>query len=154
MQASVLATAKEGNQFIFCLNVGNENKGKLMGKTLLIPEEYTVKMATGKKTITEADIKKNYPGTWRFASYKEIDEAIAKKDASTAVLFSTTHLIANNDGGTYFWAVDAMDANTILAYSTPGNKNVGVGTVMKENNLYDLNERRLKEIVQTAKGDK
>jgi hypothetical protein len=125
-----------------------------MGKTLLIPEEYTIKMSTGKKTITEAEIKKNYPWSWRFATYKEINEAIEQKDANTAVLFSSSHLIANKDGGTYFWVADAKDLRSILGYSTPGNKNFGVGTYMKENELYDLNERRLLEIVENAKGQK
>jgi hypothetical protein len=153
MQTSLLSTANESNQFLFCVNFYNSDKGKLSIKTLLIPEAYTVKMSSGKKTITEADIKENYPWPWRFATNKEIDEAIEKKDATTAVLLSTTNLIANNDGGTYFWAVDAKDARTILGYSNPGNKNLGVATVMKENDLFDLNVRRLREIIETAKGN-
>jgi hypothetical protein len=78
MQMSMQATADQGNAFLFCINFSNTDKGKLMGKTLLIPEEYTIKMSTGKKTITEAEIKKNYPWSWRFATYKEINEARAK----------------------------------------------------------------------------
>lgn len=125
-------------------------KGKLAGKTLLIPEDFTVKAKGGKKTITDPVIQKAYPMPWRFAAWSEIDEAIRKKDPQYAVLFSTWFNETGKDYGTYFWAVDAADCRTILGYSTPGNKSIGIGTVAKEQDLYDLNERRLQEIAKNA----
>ncbi|MBL7780222.1 MAG: hypothetical protein JNM22_03325 [Saprospiraceae bacterium] len=148
MQEALRANAQQRNEFIFYLNFNPSNKGKLAGKTLLIPEEYTIKAGNGKKTIQDADLKKLYSWPWKFASNKEIDDAVAKKDPNFAVLVSTTHEIANALGGTYFWAMDT--GGSILGYSTPGNKNLGVGTVMKEKDLYDLNERRVKEIVENG----
>jgi hypothetical protein len=134
----------------YCVVFDPANKGKLATKTLLIPAEYTVKAKNGKKTIDETELKSAYPWPWRFASVAEIAEAIAKKEADKAVLFSTQYLPTGPLFGTYFWVVDAADARTILGYSTPGNLNVGVGTVAKENGLNDLNMRRVKEIVKGA----
>lgn len=129
------------------------NKGKLAGKTLLIPTEYTVDKK-GKKTITEAELKKAYPWPWRFATPAEINEALDKKDATLAVLVGTEFSYDTNNMGTYFWAVDASDARTILGYSTPGNKNIGIATVAKEHDVYDLNVRRVGELVKNASVEK
>lgn len=146
----MLQVKAKGNRERYHANFENANKGKLAGKTLLIPEDYTIKAKGNKKTISDQAIKKAYPMPWRFASWKEIDAAIDQKDQQYAVLFSTWFNETGTDYGTYFWAVDATDARTILGYSTPGNKSIGIGTVAKEQDLYDLNERRVEEIVKQA----
>lgn len=149
MQDVLLLKAK-GNRERYPAAFEAGNKGKLAEKTLLIPEDYTVKVKGGKKTVGDVAIKKAYPFPWRFASLAEIDDVIEKKDQQYAVLFSTWFNETGPDYGTYFWAVDASDAHTILGYSTPGNKSIGIGNIAKEQDLYDLNERRLEEIVKNA----
>jgi len=135
------------------ISFDESNKSKLATKTLLIPTEYTVDKA-GKKTITESELKKAYPWPWRFATPAEINDAIDKKDATLAVLIGTDFSYDTNNMGTYFWAVDASDARTILGYSTPGNKNIGIATVAKEHDVYDLNVRRVEELVKNASVEK
>lgn len=146
----MLQIKAKGNRERYHVAFEDVNKGKLEKKTLLIPEDYTIKAKGNKKIISDLMLKTAYPMPWRIATWSEIDTAIEKKDQQYAVLFSTWFNETGTHYGTYFWAVDASDARTIVGYSTPGNKSIGVGTVAKEQDLYDLNERRIKEIAKNA----
>ncbi len=148
----MLALYAKGERNLAYMAFDPANRGKLAEKTLVIPADFLVQAKDGKTTITEAEIKKSYPWPWRVATLAEIDSAILHKDAGLAILCSTrlshSAVVAN---GCYFWAVDAADARTILGYSTPGSKNIGVAVLTKEDNFYDLNVRRVEEIVKNAR---
>lgn len=104
----------------YCNTYDKSNKAKFTMKTLLIPQEFVENAKNGKRTITNEELDDAFSIPWKIVTWKEIDEAVAKQDATKAVLFSTTYQTAGPQYGTYFWAVDAGDGRTILGYSTPG----------------------------------
>ena len=124
----------------YCWNFDAANKNKLTTKTLLIPQEFVETAKNGKRTITDAELNNAFSMPWKLATWKEIDEAVAKQDATKAVLFSTRYTTAGPQYGTYFWAVDALDARTVLGFSTP---------VENGPDGYDLDLRRVGELVRS-----
>lgn len=137
MQDMLRKLVEGGCKEPYCNTFDGANKRKLTTKTLLIPQEFVETAKNGKRTITDETLNNAFSMPWKLATWKEIDEAVAKQDATQAVLFSTRYTTAGPQYGTCFWAVDALDARTVLGFSAP---------VENEPDGYDLNLRRAGEI--------
>lgn len=120
MQDLLRKQAEGGCKEPYCNTYEAANKAKLTTKTLLIPQEFVETAKNGKRTITNEELNNAFTMPWKLATWKEIDEAMVKQDATKAVLFSTRYTTAGPQYGTYFWAVDVLDARTIMGYSPPG----------------------------------
>ena len=148
LQADLKKAALAGKKAELNLTV-KLSDANLIDKTLLIGND-VIKYPSGKASISEADIAKNYTFPFKVVAQTEIERVLAEKDAKYAVIIPGVRWSAvGYPELLLFYVVDAADGHSLISFADTGSGS-NPTTANQFEKSQEMKAKHFQEILQHA----
>lgn len=121
----------------------------LIDKILLVGTD-VVNFPSGKRSVPDNEIAKNYPYQYKIVPNSEIERAIAEKDSRYAVVIPAVRWQSSGYPELLlFYVVDAADGHSVISYADTGSGS-NANTANQFERSQEMKAKHFREIVEHA----